>query len=206
MNAITYSDSMTLREARRVYFEANKFGADGGYGDRWVPLKAGPLTFYMLNTKERVRAVRLHDLHHIVTGYQTDWVGEFEISAFEIGGGCRDYIAAWILNLSGMTTGLALCPRRLFRAFVRGRHSQNLYRTAYDDALLGATVGEMRGRLGLDRPPGEATAADAVLFGLACLAGVPIGLTLFGLGIVSLPYGLVSTVIARRRAARPERT
>jgi ubiquinone biosynthesis protein Coq4 len=39
--------------------------------------------------------VRLHDLHHLVTGYPTDWKGELEISAWEIAGSCRGYVAAW---------------------------------------------------------------------------------------------------------------
>ena len=27
-----YPDDMTMREARRLYFEVNRFGEDGGYG------------------------------------------------------------------------------------------------------------------------------------------------------------------------------
>ena len=45
----------------------------GGYQRRWVRLQAGRLSLYFLNTKARVRAVRLHDLHHVRTGYETTW-------------------------------------------------------------------------------------------------------------------------------------
>ena len=47
------------------------------------------------NTPSRKRAVRYHDLHHALTGYATDLTGEFEISAWEIGSGCADHVAAW---------------------------------------------------------------------------------------------------------------
>lgn len=43
-------------------------------------------------------------------------VGEFEISAWEIGAGCGDFHAAWVLNLSGMTGGLLTAPVRMVLA------------------------------------------------------------------------------------------
>ena len=96
----------TMRAARARYFEANAFGADGGYDDAWVHLKVGPLPVSFPHTRERVRAVRYHDLHHVVTGYDTDLIGEFEISAWELGAGCKDFWAAWFLNLAGVAAGV----------------------------------------------------------------------------------------------------
>ena len=145
-----YDDGSTLRDARARYFEANGLGADGGYAARWVPLRAGPLRFGFPNTDARRRAVRLHDLHHVLTGYRTDWRGEFEISAWEVAGSCRGYVAAWVLNLAGLAAGLVVYPRAIFRAFARGRHSRNLYAREWDEALLEQTVGEARRALELD--------------------------------------------------------
>jgi hypothetical protein len=148
---------LTLREARARFFARMGIAPDGGYEDRWVKLKAGPIPFAIPNTKERRRSVRLHDLHHILAGYSTDWVGEGLISAFEIGGGCADHTAAWVLNLGGMLIGAALAPRDALRAFVRGRRTRNLYRTPFTDALLDEAVGDVRERLGLahesEEPP-----------------------------------------------------
>jgi len=142
-----YELSMTVREARAHYFEDNHFGVDGGYGDKWVKLKLGPIPLVIPNTASRKVAVRYHDLHHIVTGYRTDWVGEFEISAWEIGSGCKDMIAAWVLNWGGMMGGIYLCPRRCLQAYVRGCNTQNLY--GYElEPLLQETVGDLRERMG----------------------------------------------------------
>jgi hypothetical protein len=118
---------MPLRDARRIYFDANHFGEDGGYGAKWVDFKLGQIPFPIPNAPSRVRPVRFHDLHHVLTGYDTSTIGEFEISAWEIAAGCRGFAAAWVLHLSGMFAGMLVAPRRTFLAFVRGRRSRTLY-------------------------------------------------------------------------------
>ena len=110
MAIIEYPTSEPVRSARARYFEANHFGADGGYGDAWVEVKFGPIPVPIPNTEARVRAVRYHDLHHIVTGYDTDLVGEMEISAWELGAGCEDFVAAYVLNVGGLSGGAAIAP------------------------------------------------------------------------------------------------
>jgi hypothetical protein len=169
-----YDPAWTLRQARARYFEKNGFGADGGYSARWVKLKLGPIPYAVPNTAGRVRAVRYHDLHHIMTGYRTDWIGEFEISAWEVGSGCRDFAAAWFLDLGGMLSGMFLSPRRMYRAFVRGRNTRNLYGRTFDDALLDTRVGEMRAELGLDRDEPAATSGHLGRFLAFLVAGLPV--------------------------------
>ena len=165
---IAYDDALSLREARGRYFADNAFGDDGGYAKKWVKLQLGPLPFAFPNSAARVRAVKYHDLHHVVTGYATDLVGEAEIGAWEIGSGCASFLAAWILNLYAMVLGfLSGHPGAVWRAFVRGRHTRNLYRDAYDEALLDARLGSVRARLGLEAAP-DATAADRVCFAFWC--------------------------------------
>jgi hypothetical protein len=190
--------AQTLARARDDYFRINGFGDDGGYNADWVDFKLGPIPMPFPNTPSRKRAVRYHDLHHALTGYATDLTGEFEISAWEIASGCADHVAAWYLNLSGMVGGLLSAPRRTVAAFVRGRHSRSLYRVAYDDALLGRTVGEMRHELGLDAPSARAGAGDVAWLALASLAGLAIGLVMLALLV---PVAIVSNVAAffRRR-------
>jgi hypothetical protein len=144
-----YADAETVRAARSRYFAANGFAPDGGYASRWVRVKLGPVPVYIPNTAARVRAVRLHDLHHVATGYDTDLVGEAEIGAWELASGCRGYVAAWWLNLTAVLMGLVLAPRRVARAFRRGRGSRNLYAEGWSETLLDETVGDLRERLAL---------------------------------------------------------
>ena len=56
-----------------------------------------------------------------------------------------------------MAIGLAIAPARIFRAFVRGRHTRNLYAERFDDALLATSVGALRKRLELASPLPAAT-------------------------------------------------
>lgn len=150
MTAFDPKPNETLREARRRYFEVNRFGANGGYDDPFVEITFGPFKVPIPNTKGRVRAVRFHDLHHILTGYDTDLRGEAEIGAWEIGSGCADHYAAWVLNFGAMSVGALLIPKRTWQAFRRGLKSKNLYRETFDEALLERKVSEMRTSLGLD--------------------------------------------------------
>lgn len=136
---------MPVRSALRHYFEQYHF-KDGGYADNWFHIKLGPLMVPMPNIPARVKAVRIHDLHHVVTGYRADWKGEVEIGGWELGGGCGRYWAAWLLNGGSFTVGIFLYPRALWHAFRAGRRvPRNLYHgVPYDNALLDLSVGELR--------------------------------------------------------------
>lgn len=71
----------------------------------------------------------------------------------ELATGCADYYAAWLLNAAAVGMGIVLAPRRLWRAFVRGRRSTSLYRLGFDDRWLDDSVGGLRERLGLRDQP-----------------------------------------------------
>lgn len=209
-----YAPDLTMRAARRDYFDANGFGDDGGYGDAWVDFKLGPIPFPFPNTPARVDAVKFHDLHHVLTGYATDFAGELEISAWEIAAGCKGYGAAWVLNLGGMGAGLFRAPGRVFAAFVRGRRSRTLYGLPFDP-LLDETVGALRerhiaGGAGGAGGSGGPTAGDVALFALATVIGIAIGLLTFTLLVPLVPVGFFMNWLRRRRvgsdSSRPVET
>jgi hypothetical protein len=145
----TANQDSTLGEARAQYFRENGIQADGGYTAKWVRIKLGPVPVVFPNTSGRRAALLPHDLHHVATGYDTTLIGEAEIGAWELASGCRHYVAAWVLNIGAVITGLFLAPRRVYRAFSRGRHSTNLYHLGVDASWPEETVGELRQRLGL---------------------------------------------------------
>jgi len=154
---------VTVREARAQYFAVNGF-SDATYTDAWVKFKVGPIPVVFPNTASRKRAIPLHDVHHVATGYATSLVGEAEIGAWEIAGSCTNYWAAWMLNASAFAYGLVLAPRRVYRAFMRGRHSRTLYRLGFDESLLDRSVGELRRHLELDRERPRVTWRDRAAF------------------------------------------
>src|SRR5690606_19170971 len=139
---------------------------------------------------------RYHDLHHVVTGYRTDVVGEAEIGPWEVGSGCGGFAAAWVLNLYAMVLGLLWgAPGAVFRAFVRGRRTRNLYGVPFDDALLDTPLGALRARLGLDAV-GVAPPAARLGERLAFLGWIALAIALC-LGTLAL---LVSPLVMLVRA------
>lgn len=163
-DACLFSPELTLGEARARLFALSGFPPDGGYGDAWVVLKLWRIPLAFPNTAGRRRAVRFHDLHHVLTEYRTDWRGEFEIAAWEVAGGVNRYWEGWILDLLGFACGLLVFPRYVYRAFVRGRRSRNLYFDEWDESILSRRVGEVRARLGLDANEARPTSADRRAF------------------------------------------
>jgi hypothetical protein len=168
-----YPGDMTLGEARALFFARSGLGREGGYSDRWVRVEARPFPFYFPNTRARVRAAKLHDLHHIALEYETDWPGEAEIAAWELASGCGPYVWAWLLNLGAFTVGILLFPKRVFRAFVRGRHAANLYHDPLSEAdLTAATVDWLREKLGIAGEDLPARVSDRAAFAFWCAIGV----------------------------------
>lgn len=158
-----YNSELSLRDAREIYFALNGFD-NGGYDEKWVKMKAGPIPIAFPNTQARLRAVKFHDLHHVLTGYETTWTGEAEIGAWEVATGCADHYPAWILNLYAFAIGLIINPRNTYRAFLRGRQSSNLYRLSFNDELLSHRVGTVRQSLHLDQELKPATLRDRAAF------------------------------------------
>lgn len=156
------NDALTLRDARGAYYQRNGFGDDGGDALAWVPLKIWRFTIKIPNTEGRRRAVRIHDLHHVVTDYGTDLRGETEIAAWELASGCLRWPAATVLNLFAMAIGLVIAPVRVARAWARGRHTRNLYGADGVDDLLPREVAAVRTELGLDRPRPAVRVRDVI--------------------------------------------
>jgi len=144
-------DSLRLQEARDLFLARNGFRVED-YAAPTVKIGILGLPFTFPNTKGRKRIVHLHDLHHVLTGYRTNWTGETEISAWELRAGCYSF-TAYALNGLGVILGVFIAPVRAARAFCAAAGQRTLYRDniAYD-SLLQMTVGEARKRLGI--PPG----------------------------------------------------
>jgi hypothetical protein len=177
----------TLLDARTAYFEANGFGEDGGYSKATVTVTVLKIPFTIPNTQGRKRAVVFHDMHHVLTGYATTNLGESEIGAWELGSGCWQVRTGWVLNMASLVLGVFTNPGRVFRAFVRGRQTSNLYgRDA--DALLGQQVEAVRRELSLDQAPAPASAIDAAMF------AIHLTLTLL---VASLPLVLIAWLVLR---------
>jgi hypothetical protein len=142
-----------MREARDLYFERNGFSI-AAYSAPTFTLKLLGIPFTFPSTANRKRALPWHDFHHILTGYGTNWIGEAEISAWELRAGGRSlsrfgFVVYW-LDGSGVILGLLMSPRRIWRAFRTARGQRTLFsETESYDALLDTSVETLRGKLGI---------------------------------------------------------
>ncbi len=125
---------MILREKLKHYYEAI------GLDERWIGRKIGNRflkVFPVFILPKSFRDwMKIHDAHHLITGFDTDFRGEVEI-------------AAWVLARNGLNfgskprwlpffvigdtfflalIGLFFMPKRVLRAFNKGRGEHSLHR------------------------------------------------------------------------------
>ncbi len=143
-----YSESLSLRQAREQFFASINFRVEDYAAPTYcVRILGVPLKFP--NTRAHQWATPLHDLHHILTGYRPDWIGEAEIGAWELRAGCKTLVVYW-LDLSGVAIGMLLAPRRVWRAFRAAKGCRTLYRNPdLCESLLQMTLAEARAQLAI---------------------------------------------------------
>jgi hypothetical protein len=127
---------MTLQDELAAFYQRSGFGPVIGARPCTVQVYTGCLLVPMPNIETRRRYLKYHDLHHLITGYSVGRIGEGEVSAWELG--TRSWLVSPMLggmNLIALSTGLVLKPRRMWRAFRRGRRSRNLYPAAVRGAV-----------------------------------------------------------------------
>jgi hypothetical protein len=165
--ATTADATATLDEALHRLYKAHDLPSDGGESAKWFHVRIGPVSIPLPNPPARQRAVFIHDVNHVLTGYNAVFSdGEMSIAAFEVGAGCGRVWVAWILNLSLMALGAIVRPGLVLRAFVRGRRSESLYTRAESrPALRRMRVAELRQLIRLDVAPAAARPDDLIALG-----------------------------------------
>jgi hypothetical protein len=137
--------SMLVRDALEHYLAENGFTREG-YTEKRSEGSLLGLKLSVPNPPSHQRALRLHDLHHVATGFGTDHAGEAEISVWQARRGLRTgghYVAAIIL--ANVVIGLLAAPRRTIAALWLQSSGGSLFdeQTPYEQ-LLALTLGELR--------------------------------------------------------------
>ena len=122
---------MNAQDALSQYFVEQGLFPEGSsvrdyLEERWYRIGGLPVLPLVGKIKQ---SLILHDVHHLVTGYETTWTGELELAGWELGsGGCHTHFFFWLDRLGAFAVGLLVMPQRVWRALRSGRRSRNLYR------------------------------------------------------------------------------
>jgi hypothetical protein len=187
-------EQQTPRELLQQFYIDNNLGLDGGQKSSSVKIELTPnFNFYFPNFDARREAVIKHDIHHLLTGYDTSIIGESEISTWEIASGCKKYWAAFLIDTSGVMVGLPFSFPRVFKAFARGRRTKNLYHDIFsNETALDMKISELREVLNLNHNPKNIAPnlTDVILFTLFVFYGAIYSILL----LVTLPLLLLYSI------------
>jgi hypothetical protein len=137
----------TPNELLAAFYKTYNLGDDGGNSSSYVKVEfTKKIYFYFPNFDARRKVVLKHDIHHIVTGYKSIMKGETEISAWEIGSGCTNYLVAYLINSQALVMGIPMLNiKGIFNAFIKGRRTKNLYKDDFpDQQIANMTIEEIR--------------------------------------------------------------
>ena len=192
--SLSESENRTPRQLLPGFYKQYNLGDDGGQNSPYVRVEmTKKIAFYFPNFNARRKAVFKHDVHHMVTGYTSTYKGETEISAWELASGCRHYWVAFALDMSGLMTGLLFNPLGVYKAFVKGRRTKNLYSDHFtNEQIMDMPLASIKEKLLLNNYPENkmGNLADLFLFMLLVL----IGLVYSVLSLLLLPFVLFYTL------------
>jgi len=199
-------DDQTPKDILHKFYLENNLDEDGGQRSSSVKVElAKGFHFYFPNFDARRKAVIKHDIHHLVTGYSTDLIGESEISAWEIASGCKKYWFAFFIDTSGFMLGLPLNFWRVLKAFARGRRTKNLYADLIStEKALNMKIGELRSYLDLDKNDKNniPSIPDFILFCLFGLFGLIYSVLILPLFPFIVVYSIYIELSKRQKIAR----
>ncbi len=149
----------TAKEGKRIkdllpqFYRDYDLPPDGGDSENTVRLELTDKFYvYIPNWNDRRKAVLMHDVHHLITGYKAEIKGETEIASWEIASDCSRFPAAILLNGPSILFGLFLHPKKILRAFLRGRRTSNLYTSGLtEEEILNSFPEDLKKRLGLTK-------------------------------------------------------
>ena len=103
---------------------------------RWIKTRIGSRAVPIVPVIGYQNALTLHDVHHVVAGYDTSLRGEIELAAWELAsGGCGWSLFFWTDRILAFALGLVFVPHRMIRAFRAGLGRRNLYGLDRRDVL-----------------------------------------------------------------------
>jgi hypothetical protein len=128
--------NQTVGKLLEDFYRKSNFSDDSSVV-HWIHVQIGPLRFPFPNPGQRREVIWLHDLTHLLTGYDTSWTGEGEIAAWELASGfpLKHWIGYFYAPIT-FSIGLIVAPVRTLRAFRLGIGQKNVYKLQLESSQL----------------------------------------------------------------------
>ena len=191
-------DSLTVREALPSFYAQYHLEPNGGVDQDVVKVAlVKGITLYLPNVAARKKVVLKHDIHHLITGYSALMKGEMEIGAWELSTGNNNWVA-FSLNTYSIMMGVFFNLPGIWKAWVLGRHTSNLYQEKYRvEDLLHRSVHDLKAELGLLNVADPKFSVSAFFSFAGFLV---LGAVFSLLSIVLVPFMLLYTVFISIRS------
>jgi|GEM_PF-5164887 len=119
------SDQVTVKEALDNFYKEQQLDVSTTRESiNYYPI--GFLKIPFPNIKARQKILHIHDLNHILLGFDTSLKGEAQLAALELGSGFpKPYRVGYMYSPFAVIPGLVLCPFKVVKAYFKGRKLKN---------------------------------------------------------------------------------
>jgi ubiquinone biosynthesis protein Coq4 len=135
--------------------------------DQKIPLNfinyypLGWIKIPFVNLQARKNLLHLHDLNHILMGFDTSLSGEAQLAALELGSGFPSHCRiGYLYSPFALLPGLLICPTKVYQAYIRGRSIKNACHIKLSKTeLLSSKISDVKNLLGLNASTKERSAS-----------------------------------------------
>lgn len=118
-------DELTVSKALEKFYGRELVG-DDAFTKSVNYIEIGRFKIPFPNFVQRRELIYLHDINHLLTGYDTSQLGEGEVAAYELASGFPAHCwIGYLYSPFALLGGLFLNPQRVFKAMRRGWGSKN---------------------------------------------------------------------------------
>jgi len=146
-------ESKTIKKLLEEYYQLHpEFGEQGGVSKTWFWIDIGFFKLPIPNLKGRQELVYMHDIHHILNGYNTNWSGEAAVSGWEIATGLGKGFTGWFYASLGFLVGILIRPVCVIKGFRRGLKTKGVLQLGLSkEKLLSMSLSEVKALTGHDK-------------------------------------------------------
>ena len=147
--------NMSMTESLAQFRCVNRLDLQASHRPIWMA-QLGHFIMPLPNFKWRREVIDRHDVHHLITGYETTPSGELALAAWELGVKCYVTKGARGLCFILAVLGVLYQPRMTYRAYKRGKCQAKLYAILNQTGFMDMSLQDVQATLAEGKVRGQA--------------------------------------------------